>query len=331
MPQTIAITPAALRNEDNDITRALKEAGYRVLTHPKMVPPTPDEQLELLKEAAGIILGPEELPARILQQAPHLRVVSRFGVGYDNIDLAACTELGIVATFVPDAMVEAVADITFGLLLAAARRIPELDGLLKAGEWKRLAAAAVSGQTIGIVGTGRIGLAVARRAKAFRMRLVGHDPYPNAAFTEELGGEYVPLDELLAVSDFVSLHMPATPDTRGLFDAARFAQMKPTAFFINAARGTLVDEAALIEALDAGQLAGAGTDVFAQEPPAPGSTSMRLAQHPKVIGTPHVASMTPLTVAKMAQAAHANLVAVLNGQRPECLCNPEVYQRGLRS
>ncbi|MFN3649831.1 MAG: phosphoglycerate dehydrogenase [Armatimonadota bacterium] len=330
MSNKIAITPVALREPQNPIAVTLRERGFTVAQHPEMTPPSPEEQRALLDGAIGFIAGPEPVGREALAAAGSLRVVSRFGVGYDNIDLQAATDLGIIVTYVPDAMVEAVADLTLGLLITAARRISELDAAAKRGDWVRVIAADVSGATLGLVGTGRIGLAVARRAKAFGMRLLGCDPYPNRTFTEELGGRYVPLEELAAGSDFLSLHMPATSETRNLIGPELLARMRPTAFLVNAARGSVVDEPALLVALDEGRLAGAALDVFSVEPPAPDSAAARLMRHPRVVATPHVASFTPATVARMGQCALENLLTVLDGRRPEHVANPEVYERGLR-
>jgi phosphoglycerate dehydrogenase-like enzyme len=326
-PETIAVTAVALRADENEVVATLRERGYRVLTRPKLTTPTRDELRPLLAEAVGLIAGSEALTEEVLAEAPRLRVISRNGVGYDNIDLEAATARGIPVTYVADIMVDAVADLTLGLLLSAARRIPELDAASKTGEWRRVMAADVTGRTLGLVGTGRIGMAVARRARAFRMRLLGSDPYPNPLFVEELGGDYVPLEELLEASDYVSLHLPAGPETRGIIDTAALARMKPSAFLLNAARGSLVDEPALLDALNAGRIAGAGLDVFCEEPPDASSAGAELMRHPNVVATPHVASFTPVTVAKMGRAALANLLAALAGERPEYVANPAVYDR----
>jgi phosphoglycerate dehydrogenase-like enzyme len=330
MSDIIAITAVTLRDEENEVARTLREAGYRVVTHPKITPPVPEEQRALLAEAVGLIAGSEPITREVLLETPRLRVISRNGIGYDAIDLDAATELGVVVTFVPDAMVDAVADLTLGLLLSLARRIPELDAAMKAGEWRRGIAADVGGQTLGLVGTGRIGMAVARRARAFGMRLIGCDPCPNPLFAEELGGEYVTLDELLERSDFVSIHSPASAATRGMIAAEQLARMKPAAFLLNLARGSLIDEPALIAALREGRIAGAGLDVLAVEPPPPGSPSDELARLPNVVITPHVASFTPKTAARMARAALENLLTALGGERPEHVANPAVYDRSVR-
>ncbi len=331
MPDTIAITAVTMRDENNEVAQTLKREGYSLAIHPKITPPTADELRDLLRNATGVIAGSDAYTRQVMEEARALRVISRNGVGYDAIDLAAATELGIVVAFVPDAMVDSVADLTLGLLLAAARRIVELDNAVKAGEWRRGIAADVSGRTLGIIGTGRIGLAVARRASGFGMRLVGHDPYPNSRFTEELGGEYLPLDELLEAADYVTLHLPSTLETRGLMNAERLRRMKKSAFLVNAARGSLIDEPALLEALNAGEIAGAGLDVFSTEPPAPDSPAAALSRHPRVVATPHVASFTPITAAKMGLAAMENALAVLRGERPAYVANPEVYRKPLRA
>jgi D-3-phosphoglycerate dehydrogenase len=331
MQQTIAITAVTIRDDENEVAETLKERGYALAIHSRQTSPDRDEQRALLADAAGLIAGSEPLTREVLSEAPNLRVISRNGVGFDAVDLEAATELGIVVTFVPDAMVDAVADLALGLLLSLARRIPELDAALKGGEWRRAIGADVAGRTLGLVGTGRIGMAVARRAKAFRMRLLGYDPHPNPLFQEELGGDYVSLEELLELSDFVSLHVPATRETRGLIGTDALARMKSSAFLVNTARGSLVDEQALLEALQEGRIAGAALDVFSREPPEPGSPAAALQRLPNVVATPHVAAYTPITAARMGRAALANLLAVLDGVRPPHVANPEVYDRALRS
>src|ERR1051326_678166 len=197
MPGKIAITAAALSQGENPVLEALRAEGYEPVVHRSSALASREELQRYLEGAVGMIAGSERIDEPILAAAPELRVVSRFGVGYDAIDLEAATRHGVVVTYIPDAMVDAVADLTLGLLLAAARRIPELDRSVKAGAWNRLLAVDVARRPLGIVGTGRIGMAVAERARGFRMRLLGFDARPNPAFVETLGGDYVPLEELL--------------------------------------------------------------------------------------------------------------------------------------
>lgn len=331
MSEIIVLTPVALRAPDNPVAIALRAAGYEVRIHNSDLPPTPEQQLALLEGAAGVILGPELISAETMRRLPDLRVISRYGVGYDNIDLDGATELGIVATYVPDAMVDAVADLTMALILASARRLTHFDRELKRGEWRRVPVADITGSTLGLVGTGRIGLAVARRARAFNMNLIGADPFPASAFTEELDGVYVDLDELLARSDFVSLHAPGGAETRCLINADRLARMKPSAYLVNCSRGSLVDDEALEEALKSRAIAGYAADVFSSEPPLPGTAAARLMGMDAVTATPHVASFTPATVLKMGEAARLNLMAALRGERPQYLCNPELFEEASRS
>jgi D-3-phosphoglycerate dehydrogenase len=320
LPDRIVVTPVALCQNENLLVNTLRQQGYEVVLHPSMTPPSPAELSQYVRGAVGMVAGMEPVPAEVLDGADRLRVISRFGVGYDNIDVAAATRRGILVTYIPDAMGDAVADLAMGLILALARRIPELDASMKAGEWRRMLGADVSRKSLGIIGTGRIGMAVARRAAGFRMRLLGYDPAANPLFVEELGGEYVSLEALLGQSDFITLHLPLLPETRGLIGAPQLAQMRRTAFLINCARGALVDEAAVYAALAEGRLAGFATDVYSKEPPEPHP----LYTLPNVIALPHIASYTPATAARMSQAALENLLAGLRGEPPEHTVNPEV-------
>jgi D-3-phosphoglycerate dehydrogenase len=314
------VTPVALCQNENLLVNTLRQQGYEVVLHPSMTPPSPAELSQYVRGAVGMVAGMEPVPAEVIEGADRLRVISRFGVGYDNIDVAAATRRGILVTYIPDAMGDAVADLAMGLILALARRIPELDASMKAGEWRRMLGADVSRKSLGIIGTGRIGMAVARRAAGFRMRLLGYDPAANPLFVEELGGEYVSLEELLGQSDFITLHLPLIPETRGLVGAPQLAQMRPTGFVVNCARGALVDEEAVYAALTEGRLAGFATDVYAKEPPEPHALYLL----PNVIALPHIASYTPATAARMSQAALENLLTGLRGERPEHTVNPEV-------
>jgi D-3-phosphoglycerate dehydrogenase len=323
LPDRIVVTPVALCQNENLLVNTLKQQGYEVVLHTTMTPPSPADLSRYLQGAIGMVAGMEPVPAAVIEGADRLRVISRFGVGYDNVDVAAATRRGILVTYIPDAMIDAVADLTLGLILALARRIPELDASMKSGEWRRVLGADVTRKSLGIIGTGRIGMAVARRAAGFRMRLLGYDPAANPQFVEELGGEYVSLADLLGQSDFITLHLPLLPATRGLIAAPQLAQVRPSAFLINCARGALVDEAAIYAALTEGRLAGFATDVYPHEPPEPHP----LYRLPNVIALPHIASYTPATAARMSQAALENLLAGLRGEAPEHAINPEVIGR----
>jgi D-3-phosphoglycerate dehydrogenase len=272
-----------------------------------------DDFLGPLADCDGLVVGPEGISARVLAACPRLRVVARTGVGVDTVDLDTATRLGIWVTNTPGANHEAVADLTLGLMLALARQIPRHAEIARAGSWGRVPMVELWEKTIGIVGIGRVGRAVAHRARGFNMTLLATDPYADAAWCAANGVRLVALDELLAASDIVTLHVTHTPETRGVINARSLALMKPTAFLINTARGELIDEAALLAALDAGRPAGAALDVLAHEPPSPDDPILK---HPKVLVTPHIAGTTAESTGRMGHQAVRNALAVLTGGRP---------------
>jgi glyoxylate reductase len=266
-------------------------------------------------DADGIVcLLTERIDAGLLERAARLRVVGNVAVGVDNVDVAAATRRGVVVANTPDVLTDATADLAFALLLAAARRVCEGDRMIRAGAWTgwsptQLLGADVWGRTLGIVGFGRIGKAVARRARGFDMRIL---------HTRE-----TPLDVLLAESDFVSLHCPLTAETRGLIGARELGLMKRTAILVNTARGAVVDEAALAEALARGTIAGAGLDVFVDEPRVhPG-----LVAAPGAVLAPHIGSATVTARTRMVELAASAVAAVLAGKRPDNVVNPEALAR----
>jgi len=239
---------------------------------------------------AWVVRGETKVTRRLIDAAPRLRWVGRAGAGLDNIDVAAAKERGIEVMNVPGANSIAVAELAFGLLLALFRKLPEADASLRRGEWlkSKLMGRELRGKTLGIVGTGKIGRAVAQRALAFEMKCVGYDPLVGPDAMRAAGVEPATLELLLAQSDVVSLHLPVTPETKSMFNAARLASMKKGAVLVNAARGALVDEAALLEALQSGHLAGAALDVFAVEP----AGANPLLALPNVVASPHIGAST---------------------------------------
>ncbi|MBT8397445.1 MAG: D-glycerate dehydrogenase [Gemmatimonadetes bacterium] len=252
-----------------------------------------------------------------LDGLPNLRVLAQCAVGYDNIDLAAAARRGIPVTNTPDVLTESTADLAWTLILSVARRTKEAQEVLYQDSWTgwsptQLLGLELNGSTLGIVGAGRIGQAVGRRAVGFGMAVLYSDSEGRPEFEEGVGASRRDLFALLAESDVVSVHVPSTNETRGLFDAVRFSSMKPGALFINTARGDLVDEEALREALDLGRLGGAGLDVFSREPDVPRG----LVQHPKVVALPHIGSATTVTRRAMAELAVENAAAVLDGRPP---------------
>lgn len=252
---------------------------------------TEDQLLPLVGEIeAWIVRSGTRVTRRLIDAAPHLRWVARAGAGLDNVDVGAAKERGIAVLNVPGANSVAVAELVFGLLLALFRQIPAADASLRRGAWEKskLKGRELRGKTIGIVGVGRIGRAVAQRARAFDMTCIGCDPLVSAADARAAGVELLPLAEVLSRAEIVTLHMPATPETRGLIGAAEIARMRQGAVLVNAARGGLVDEVALHAALVSGALSGAALDVFASEPPG----DSPLLALPNVVATPHLGAST---------------------------------------
>jgi D-3-phosphoglycerate dehydrogenase len=245
---------------------------------------------EIARHDALIVRSATKVTADVLRHPGRLRVIGRAGTGVDNIDLDAATAAGVVVINTPGGNAVAAAEHTFSLLLALARSVPQANRDLREGRWerKKYVGVEVAGKTLGIVGLGRIGREVARRALGFRMDVLGYDPFVSSQAAADCGVRAVDLDTLVAESDFVTLHMPGSPDTRHLVDAALLARFRPGARLINCARGGLVDEAALYAALESGQIAGAALDVFEQEPPG----DRRLVEHPHVVATPHLGAST---------------------------------------
>jgi lactate dehydrogenase-like 2-hydroxyacid dehydrogenase len=280
-----------------------------------------------------VCLLTERVDEELLKKAPRLRIAATVSVGYDNIDLAACTRRGVVALNTPGVLDETTAEFAWVLMLAVARRLVEGSEMMQARAWTgwaldQLCGTDVWGKTLGIVGFGRIGRCVARRAQGFRMRIVYSEAVRAPAEIErELGAEYIPFERLLAEADFVTLHVPLLPSTRHMISAPQLAGMKKTAFLINTSRGPVVDEEALVEALDAGRIAGAALDVHENEPKA----HPRLVGRKNVILTPHIASASLETRTKMAMLAAEGVVAYFSGRRPATVLNPEVLHQAAGS
>src|SRR6266699_6417283 len=280
--------------------------------------PSRAEVLRRVADKDGLIcLLTEKIDEELLAAAPRLRTVGNIAVGFDNIDVEACTRHNVAASNTPGVLDETTADFAWTLLMAVARRLIEGDALARSGGWKgwdldQLCGTDVWGKTLGILGFGRIGRGVARRAGGFLMKVIYHDAVrAPEALEKELHAEYREFNRLLAESDFVSVHVPLLPETRRLLSTAQFSSMKPTAFVINTSRGPVVDEAALVQALEGGKIAGAALDVFENEPAIhPG------LKRPNVVLTPHIASASIETRTKMACMAAENVVALLSGKRP---------------
>jgi len=315
----------------DDGLNEIREATDATVWDHELPPPRPD----LLREIEGcdgvLTLLTDRVDDEFLDRAgPQLKVVSNFAVGFDNIDVAACTKRGVPVGNTPGVLTETTADLAWALLMAAARRLVEGDRYVREDRWKTwgpmlLMGPDVHGATLGIVGFGRIGQAVARRAKGFGMRILYHDPRRASPSVEaEYGAEYRTLEGILPESDFLTLHVDLRPQTRGLIDAERLGWMKPSAILVNTSRGPVVDSMALAEALRTGRIAAAALDVTDPEPIP--------VDHPLVgldncLIVPHIASASRATRGKMASMAAANLLAGIRGQRLPTPVNPEVYDR----
>ncbi|HXG26482.1 MAG TPA: D-glycerate dehydrogenase [Candidatus Binatia bacterium] len=294
------------------------------------LPPPRDDLLAAVEGCDGILtLLTDRVDDELLERAgPQLRVVSNFAVGFDNIDVAACTRRGIPVGNTPGVLTETTADLAWALLMAAARRLPEGDRYVREGRWRTwgpmlLMGPDVHGATLGIIGFGRIGQAVARRARGFGMRVLYHNPTRVSPTVEaEYGAEYRTLEGLLPESDFVTLHTVLRPETRGLVNAERLSWMKPTAVLVNTARGPVVDSMALVEALRNRTIAAAALDVTDPEPLPAGHPLLALDN---CLVVPHIASASRATRGRMAAMAAANLLAGLRGERLPTPVNPEVY------
>jgi glyoxylate reductase len=318
------------------VSRVIPDAGLRLLREhadvtvwPHDRPPRRDELIAECKQKDALVcLLTEKVDASVLAAMPTVRIVANVAVGFDNLDVGAGTAAGVVMTNTPGVLDETTADLAFALLMTCARRLVEGDRLMRTGTWGGWGILQLLGQdvhhaTLGIVGFGRIGRALARRAAGFSMSVVYADAIPAPQQVEkELGVRRVPMDELLASADFVSLHVPLMPETHHLIDAAALRAMKRTAILINTSRGSVVEEAALVSALRDRTIAAAGLDVYEFEP----KVSPELLTLPNVVVLPHIGSASVATRDKMAEIAVKNVIAFFAGERPQTALNPEVLK-----
>ena len=317
-----------------ELVEALSAADAELVRAPIW---TEDDLIANAQDADAVMVGAaERYTRRAIQALTKCKVISRMGVGYDNIDVPAATEKGIAVACVPDASVIEVSDHAVALLLALSRKLLPIDRLVREGAWqlgkwdifnKRVPMFRLSEQTIGVVGAGRIGGAFARKARVFCKRLIVCDPYLSAAVAKEMGAELVDFESLLRDSDYISLHPPHTDETRHMFGLAQFKQMKPTAYIVNTGRGELIDEKALYTALTEAYIAGAGLDVTDPEPPKPDNPLFKLDN---VIITAHSAFYTEDSMRDLRQRTVQAVVTALRGEWPTFIANPEVRERGNR-
>jgi phosphoglycerate dehydrogenase-like enzyme len=322
MPRAL-ICPAPLRAAGGPFREILQQAGFEV-AFPNVAHQMSES--ELIANLEGIdasLAGSEPYTRRVLEARPRLQVIARNGVGFDAVDLDAATDHGIPVTVSP-ANAEAVAEHAFALMLALAKQVlPQHEGLRR-GVWLRQLTRPIRGQTLGIAGLGRIGKALAVRGRAFGMRLIAYEPFPDAKFVQEHGVELMSLEQVFERSDYISLHLPLTPESRGAIDRRYFERMKPTAFLINTARGGVVNEADLVDALREKRIAGAGLDVFQIEPPG----DSPVTQLDNVVITAHTAGVDAKSGEDMAALAAQTIVQLSRGEWPEGLVvNPAVKNK----
>ena len=321
---TVLATASTIEGVGQASAEMLIEAGCEIRL-PETFQAHPTAALQpLLTGVQGIYAGLDDFSADVLasDEATKLQIISRWGVGYDRIDVAAATELGIVITYTPGLLDEAVADYTFALLLGVARRIHTGHLSMHRGGWSQQWGHDVHGKTLGIVGCGRIGTAVARRAAGFNMRLLAHDPFPNEA-AQKLGVEFVSLETLLQKSDYVSLHAAVTPETEDLISAPQLQLMKPDSYLINAGRGALVNETDLAACLNAHGIAGAALDTYHVEPL---SVDHPLHCAANLLMSPHQASFATETGRRVSHACAQAIIDLKRGQRPKQVLNPKVFE-----
>ena len=310
----LLVTPTSYGKNNPRLKSDLEAQVGKVTYNPTGKPLTSSEVAALLPGVDGYIAGLDVIDRAALERADMLKVISRYGVGVDNVDLEACKEKGIIVTNTPGANSVSVAELALGLMLALARQIPEAAQSVQQGKWPRLSGLSLEGKTVGILGLGAIGKQLARRLSGFDCRILAYDPFADDAYAEENGIELKSLDAVVQEADFLSLHLPLTAETRGMVNDAFLAKMKKGSYLINTARGEVVDEGALLRALESGHLRGAGLDAFVIEPPDPANPLLHL---PQVIATPHLGAQTDGATSNMGWFAMLDCLAVLKNEEPK--------------
>jgi D-3-phosphoglycerate dehydrogenase len=308
------VTPTSYGKNDPRLKTELEQVAFSVTYNPTGKPLSSKEVAALLAGVDGYIAGLDVIDRAALESADRLKVIARYGVGVDQVDLEAAREKGIVVTNTPGANSVSVAELALGLMLALARQIPEAAHEVQQGKWPRYAGVTLEGKTVGILGLGAIGKQLARRLAGFDCRILAYDPYIDEVFARERSIGCEAMETVIAEADFVSLHLPLLPETRGLVNDEFLAKMKKGAYLINTSRGEAIDEAALLRALQSGHLRGAGLDAFIQEPPNPANPLLSL---PQVICTPHLGAQTDGATSNMGWYALNDCLAVLRGEPPK--------------
>jgi len=303
----VLVTARSFGKTDDEALRVLEEAGCEVIRLTAGERSLEDQLAEEIVDADAVIAGLEVYDRELIGRARRLKVISRYGVGYDRVDVKAAAEKGILVTITPGANGDSVADLAMALMMDGARSVSAMDASIRAENQTRPQGVEMWQKTLGVIGTGRIGCGVARRCRGFEMKVLGYDVYENQAFTEECGGTYVNLETLLREADFITIHSPLTPETENMISTAEFEIMKKDAVLVNTARGGIIDEEALYEALSTGKIRAAGLDATVKEPPY-GSPLLTLSN---CILTPHAGAATREASSRMSLMAAENAVEVL--------------------
>jgi len=309
----ILITPRSFASFSDKPLKMLTERDYKIKRNNTGRPYKKEEMLKLIKDVDGIIIGIDELSAKIIEEANALKVISKYGIGLDNIDINMATNKKIVVTNTPTANVDAVADLTFGLILSLARRVPEADRKTKGAKWGKIIGKSVWEKTIGIIGLGKIGRQVVKRAKGFEMNILVFDIVKDKKIAQKYGIKYVNLEKLLRKSDYITIHIPLNDATRNMISYEELEKMKKDAFLINTSRGGIIDEEALYDALRNNKLRGAALDVYNNEP----LRESPLKELDNIIMTPHIGAYTEEAIENMSIQAAQNLIDVLEGREPQ--------------
>ena len=309
----VLVTPRSYGKNDPGLKSELEAAVGEVVYNPEGRSLSAAEVRKLIGGCHGYIAGLDEITAGVIEAADALKVISRYGVGVDRVDLEAARKKGVTVTNTPGANSVSVAELAIGLMLSAARSIHLADAAVKKGEWPKLSGTALEGKTVGLLGLGAIGKLVASRLAAFGCKMLAHDPYADEEFARANGVELLERDEVVARADFLSLHVPVLPETRDMVNAEFLAKMKKGAFLVNTARGELVEEAALLEALRSGRLRGAALDALRSEPPKAGDPLLGLQN---VVLTPHTGAHADSATNAMGRGALDDCLAVLRGEKP---------------
>ena len=309
----LLVTPTSYGKNDSRLKTQLEEQVREVIYNPTGKPLTSAEVAKLLPGIDGYIAGLDAIDAPALENADRLKVIARYGVGVDNVDLAAARKKRIVVTNTPGANSVSVAELALGLMLALARQIPEAVEAVHQGKWPRYSGVSLEGKTIGILGLGAIGKQLALRLNGFDCKILAFDPFADVLFATDHHIELAALDKLIREADFISLHLPLLPETRGMINESFLGKMKKGSFLVNTSRGEVVDEEALLKALQSGHLKGAGLDAFIAEPPDPKHPLLAL---PQVIATPHLGAQTDGATSNMGWLAMRDCLAVLGNNEP---------------